>query len=38
MGFWQQKYLGAPISGSRIRIKDLNFIEEIQEENLDDCE
>jgi hypothetical protein len=31
MGFWTIKYLGAPVSGSRIRVKDLHFIEENEE-------
>jgi hypothetical protein len=35
MGFWPIKYLGAPVSGTRIRVKDLNFIDERQSKNLD---
>jgi hypothetical protein len=27
LGYWPMKYLGVPIIGPRIRIRDLNFIE-----------
>jgi hypothetical protein len=35
MGFWPIKYLGAPVIGTRIRVKDLDFIDERQSKNLD---
>jgi hypothetical protein len=35
MGSWPIKYLGAPVSGGRLKIEDLEFIEEKQEKNLD---
>jgi hypothetical protein len=35
MGFWPIKYLGALVSGGRLMVKDLDFIEEKQDKNLD---
>jgi hypothetical protein len=35
MGFWPIKYLGAHVSGGRLREKDLEFVEEKQEFFLD---
>jgi hypothetical protein len=33
MGFWPIKYLGDPVSGGKLRIKDLDIFEEIQDKN-----
>jgi hypothetical protein len=35
MGFWPIEYLGAPVSGGRLTVKDLECVEEKQDKNLD---
>jgi hypothetical protein len=35
MGFWPINYLGDPVSGGKLRIKDLDVFEEKQDKNLD---
>jgi hypothetical protein len=35
MGFCHIKYLGAPVSGGRLKVKDIDFIEEKHDKNLD---